>query len=634
MEQTRLLYNNARTGTLVTAIAAPALSYFQWRVSHHLVVLGWLLFTLLVSGARFLLARRYWQTSPNCAASSRWSAAFAAGAGIAGAGWGMASIVLWPEAMLNQAFLLFVLGGMMLGGASLLASRSEAFLAFLLPIGLLPAMRLLSEGDEEHLTMGLLVILFTCVTLATTWRFYRTIESALTLKFENHDLVQDLQIAKNQTDALNQQLERRVQARTAELHQTSESLRAEIKQREQMEEELLRTRKLESLGALAGGIAHDFNNFLTVIQASIELAEMGLAPDAPVRAILERTASACQRAVFLSSQLLTFAKGGAPIRRVVSVSQLIVDAVDLARSGASVGITVNIAENLWAAEVDPDQIAQVLHNILLNAKEATLDRGIIEVRAANEVIRDDKKLNASAYVRIAIRDYGRGISADILPRIFDPYFTTKRSGSGLGLATTHSIVSQHGGRISVESKDREGTEFIVYLPASLSPVPQPPVSARVRSGTGRLLVMDDEETLRALMVAALVTLGYEVLSARDWADAIDLYEAANASGRGFDAVLLDLTGSGGMGGVETARRLKELDPSAKLIASSGYSNGPVMASFREYGFDDVLPKPWTVVQLSEVFRKVLGADAEQDIRESGTSGPQSGEVAPKKEDPP
>ena len=269
----------------------------------------------------------------------------------------------------------------MLGGASLLASRSEAFLAFLLPIGLLPAIRLLSEGDVEHLTMGLLVILFTGVTLITTWRFYRTIESSLMLRFENHDLMEELQIAKHQTDALNQQLEGRVQARTAELHRTSESLRAEIKQREQMEEELLRTRKLESLGVLAGGIAHDFNNFLTVVQASIELAEMGLPADAPVRAILERTASACQRAVFLSSQLLTFAKGGAPVRRVVSVSQLIVDAVDLARSGALVGIAVDIADDLWAAEVDAGQIGQVLHNILLNAKQATSDRGVIEVRA-------------------------------------------------------------------------------------------------------------------------------------------------------------------------------------------------------------------------------------------------------------
>ena len=238
--------------------------------------------------------------------------------------------------------------------------------------------------------MGLLVIVFTVATVTTTWRFYRTIESSLKLGFENQDLVEDLQIAKNQTEALNQQLELRVQERTAELQPATERLRAEIKQREQMEEELLRARKLESLGVLAGGIAHDFNNFLTVVQGSIELARMRLNPDAPVREILEQTASACQRAVFLSSQLLTFAKGGAPVRRVVSVAKLILDAVHLARAGAAVSIDVDIAEDLWSAEVDAGQIGQVLHNILLNAKQAMLEGGIIEVRAENMVIRGDK----------------------------------------------------------------------------------------------------------------------------------------------------------------------------------------------------------------------------------------------------
>jgi signal transduction histidine kinase/CheY-like chemotaxis protein len=378
----------------------------------------------------------------------------------------------------------------------------------------------------------------------------------------------------------------------------------------QMEEELWRTRKLESLGVLAGGIAHDFNNFLTIIQGSIQLAEMQLDPDAPVRRTLERTAGACQRAVFLSSQLLTFAKGGVPIRRVVSVSSLVVDAVHLARSGAAVSIVVDIAEGLWLAEVDAGQIGQVLHNLLLNAKQAMGDGGTIEVRAENVVLGEDKTLASGAHVRISVRDYGCGISADVLPRIFDPYFTTKRSGHGLGLATTHSIVTKHGGRLSVTSTDGEGAVFIVDLPASQSsPATESSLGVRLRSGTGRLLVMDDEDTLRTLLVAVLVTLGYEVLGARHGAEAIDLYEAANASGRGFDAVLLDVTVSGGMGGVEAARRLKELDPAAKLVASTGYSDAPVMSAFLEYGFDDVLPKPWTVVQLSEVFQRVLQAPA-------------------------
>ena len=333
--QIRILYQNSNTGIVVTIIAAPVLAYFQWGVVRHPIVSGWLVYMLLVSAARFILVRGYWRMSPNGTQTHRWSAAFAVGAGLAAAGWGGAGILLYPEArLMNQVLLVFVLGGMMLGGASLLAPRLEAFLAFLLPTGLLPAIRLLSERDDEHLAMGLLAIIFTAATLTTTWRFYYAIRSSLNLRFENQDLVEDLQIAKNQTEAANQQLELRVQERTAELHESAERLRAEIKQREQTEEELLRVRKLESLGVLAGGVAHDFNNFLTIVQGSIEVVMMRLNPDPPVRDILEQTARACQRAVLLSSQLLTFARGGAPIRRVASVAKLILDAVSLARAGA------------------------------------------------------------------------------------------------------------------------------------------------------------------------------------------------------------------------------------------------------------------------------------------------------------
>jgi two-component system cell cycle sensor histidine kinase/response regulator CckA len=378
-----------------------------------------------------------------------------------------------------------------------------------------------------------------------------------------------------------------------------------------MEEELLRVRNLQSLGVLAGGIAHDFNNFLTVVQGSIELAKMRLNPGAPVLAILEQTSLACQRAVFLSSQLLTFAKGGAPVRRVVSVGKLILDAVHLARAGAAISIGVEIAEDLWAAEVDTAQIGQVLHNILLNAKQAMPEGGIIEVRAENVVLTGDKTPASGAHVRISIRDYGAGIPAEALPRIFDPYFTTKRSGNGLGLATAYAIVSRHGGRLSAQSILGQGTVFSVDLPADQSsPAPETPVAVRLRTGSGSLLVMDDDEGLRKLLRQVLTTLGYDVRCASDGAEAVALYETAKASGSGFDAVLLDLTVSGGMGGVETAARLKELDPTVKLVVSSGYSDAPVMSGFREYGFDDVLPKPWAVTQLSEVIQRVLAAGPE------------------------
>jgi len=607
--QLKLLYANANLGNGVTIVVATILAGLQWGVISHLVVVSWWLFMTVVSILKSAFARRYWHSEPGHGEIGKWRAAFTAGVGLTGAGWCGAAILLYPAAHLtNQVFLVFVLGGMMLGASSLLAARPEAFLTFLIPTGAGLVVRLFTEGDETHLAMGLLATVFTLATLITTWRIYRMVESSLRLQLENRELVEDLQTANQNTEALNRTLELRVQERTAELHKSTERLRAEIAQRERTEEELLRARKLESLGVLAGGIAHDFNNFLTVVQGNIEMAKIQLNPNEPAQELLDQGASACQRATFLSSQLLTFAKGGAPVRRVVSIAKLVTDAVQLARTGSSIRIEVDIAEDLWFAEVDPGQIGQVLHNVLLNARQAMPGGGTIEVRGVNVIFRNSPD-EADPRVRISIRDYGPGISAEVLQRIFDPYFTTKPGGSGLGLATAYAIVVKHGGHISAKSTLGIGTVFTVDLPASLeTPLPQAPNVVNMQTGTERLLVMDDDETLRILSKAVLTKLGYDVQTARDGAEAIALFEATKALGRGFDAVLLDLTVTGGMGGMETAVKLKELDPSSKLIVSSGYSDAPVMSDFSEYGFDAVILKPWTVTEMSEVLRRVLVTD--------------------------
>jgi len=565
----------------------------------------------LISVSRGALARRYRRASPACTQVREWRAGFVVGVGLAGIGWGGAGILLYPQAHLtNQLFLVFVLGGMMLGAGSLLAARPEAFLAFLIPTGVVPTVRLLVQGDEMHYAMGLLTAIFTLVTVITTGRIYRTVGSSLKLQFENRDLVEDLRAAKKQTEAMNQALELRVQERTAELHRSTEQLRAEIAQREQMEEELLRARKLESLGVLAGGIAHDFNNFLTIINGNIELVKARLVGGNPVQGFLDQIRAACQRAASLSSQLLTFAKGGAPIRRVVSVAKLVADAVHLARAGTATSITVHIAEDLGFSEVDPGQISQVLHNILLNARQAMPESGIIEVCAENLMFPNSS--DADLRVRISIRDYGCGIPADVLPRIFDPYFTTKPGGSGLGLATAYAIVAKHGGHISVESKLGEGTVVTIDLPAwQESPAPPVPIVTHLQTGTERVLVMDDNEAVRKVLEGVLNTLGYEVETARDGAEAIAVYEQAKVAGKRFDAVLLDLTVSGGMGGVEAAAKLKEMDPSSKLIVSSGYSDAPVMSDFARYGFEAVITKPSTAAEISAAFRRVLVADPDR-----------------------
>jgi signal transduction histidine kinase/ActR/RegA family two-component response regulator len=607
--QIHLLYANAGLAVLVSILGSSILARLQSGIVSSSVVIGWWLYMVLVSVSRYVLAHRFRRASPQGPLINRWGAAYALFAGLVGAGWGAGGFLLYPEAdPMNQIFLIFIIGGMMLGASTVLAPRPEAFLAFLIPAGLLPALRLFLHGDATHLAMGTLAAVFTVAVVITTWRIYCTVLSSLRLQFENRHLVEDLQAAKDQTEALNQALELRVEERTAELRRSTDQLRAEIARREQMEEELLRVRNLESLGVLAGGIAHDFNNFLTVVQGNIELAKARLKADEPTREILDETTSACRRAALLSSQLLTFAKGGAPVRRVVSMDNVVMDAVHLVRAGATVSVAVTIANDLRPAKVDPGQIVQVLHNILLNARQSMPEGGIIEVTAEN-VCPDSAGYGSR--VRVSIRDYGCGIPAEVLPRIFDPYFTTKPGATGLGLATAYAIVAKHGGHISVESKPGNGTVFLVELPAAHeAPAPEAPVAAHTHTGNEHVLVMDDEEGVRKLLKSVLTRLGYEVETAGDGAEAVALYEQARVAGNAFDIVLLDLTVRGGMGGIEAAAKLKELDPAAKLIVSSGYSDAPVMSNFADYGFDGVLPKPWTAAELSELLRRVLVAHPE------------------------
>ncbi len=400
-------------------------------------------------------------------------------------------------------------------------------------------------------------------------------------------------------------LAERVAERTAELQHANEQLLTEMEHRKQVEEELLRGRKLEAIGVLAGGIAHDFNNFLTIISGSLALAKMRLPPDDPLSDILEPATAACKRAASLALQLLTFGKGGAPVKRLFPLAGVIKDAVELARAGAQVTIDLAIASDLLSAEIDTEQISHALHNILLNARQAMPEGGTIEVRAENVVSTGDLlPLRSGKYIAISVRDHGYGIAADALPLIFDPYFTTKQSGSGLGLATVHSIITKHEGHITVQSILGLGTTFSIYLPACADVrLPEPASGEWLQTGSGRILVMDDEEEIRRLLEQILARLGYEVECARDGPEAIELYQIAKHQGRSFDAVLLDLTIPGGMGGKEVANRLRGLDPSVILIVSSGYSNIPIMSEFRRYGFDDVLSKPWTPEQLSEVLQR-------------------------------
>jgi PAS domain S-box-containing protein len=426
----------------------------------------------------------------------------------------------------------------------------------------------------------------------------------ITDRIRTERALKDAQAAIKQS---HDELATRVVERTAELQQANERLVDEIRQRKLVEEELLRGRKLESLGVLAGGIAHDFNNFLTIIYGNIALAKMKLKPGDPVVDILEQATVACKRATSLASQLLTFGKGGAPVRRPTPLAAVVRDAVDLGRAGATSSIELLIGYDLWFADVDVEQISHALHNILLNARQAMPEGGTIEVRAENVVLdANSLPLSGGRYVMISIADHGCGIGSELLPTIFDPYFTTKPNGRGLGLASVNAIVAKHEGHLTVRSTLGVGTTFSVYLPACTAvKVTETLIGEPLQTGTGRILVMDDEEPICQLLGRILEQLGYEVECARNGSEAIEHFQRAKESGRCFDAVLVDLTIPGGMGGEEVATRLRQIDKSVTLIVSSGYSNTPIMSEFRRHGFDDVLSKPWTPSQVAEVLGRSL-----------------------------
>lgn len=383
---------------------------------------------------------------------------------------------------------------------------------------------------------------------------------------------------------------------------------SDVTERKRMEQELQKIEKLESIGVLAGGIAHDFNNLLAGIMGNISLAKIYKDP-AKVSASLLKAERASMRARELTQQLLTFSKGGAPIRETASIAEVLRDSAGFALSGSNVKCEVSIPDDLWSGNIDTGQISQVINNLIINADQAMPDGGVIGIRAENRSISvsDTLPLKDGDYVKISVEDQGIGISAEHLQKIFDPYFTTKQKGSGLGLATSFSIVKNHDGHITAESQVGIGTAFHIYLPAVQEEVATAiEENGKPIMGAGRILVMDDDEVISELVNDILDSLGYKTTIAADGATAIELYKKAKESGHPFDAVIMDLTIPGGMGGKDVIPLLIEIDPEVKAIVSSGYSDDPIMANFKDYGFRDVLAKPYRIRELSEVLSRVIG----------------------------
>lgn len=398
----------------------------------------------------------------------------------------------------------------------------------------------------------------------------------------------------------------------------------DITEKQRMEQEAQRAQKLESLALLAGGIAHDYNNLLSGILGNISLAKMYSAENKETVRPLDRAEKAVARAKSLTQQLLTFAVGGEPIKRNLSIAPLMEESVSLSLRGANVKSEFSLPGELWSVEADEGQISQVFNNLIINATQAMPTGGTIKITAKNVSLGQPSETIAGDgdYVKISVQDHGIGIPKENLQKIFDPYFTTRDKGSGLGLATAHSIVLKHNGYITVESREGKGATFSVYLPASKKKSVKKAIEKAVEvvareetpvKGRGRVLVMDDEEMLLSIVKDMLDFLGYETELAFDGSEALEMYKQAKAADNPFDVVIMDLTIPGGMGGEEAIKKLLEADPNAVVVVSSGYYNSPVMADFASYGFTACMKKPYRIETLSQVLQKAMGKRKRKEL---------------------
>jgi PAS domain S-box-containing protein len=407
-------------------------------------------------------------------------------------------------------------------------------------------------------------------------------------------------------------LEVRIAATVSSSGRECRAVMADITEIKRAEADRLILSKLESTGILAGGIAHDFNNLLTVILMNLELAGMAGAAKGELTGRLENAKKATILARGLTQQLITFAPGGAPVLTATNLSGLIRESVRLVLSGSRVRSEFVLADELWEADVDAGQIAQVIRNLAQNAREAMPQGGILTVRAENFVLGHEEQpsLPPGKYVGVSITDQGCGIALEALPKIFDPYYSTKQRGEqkgmGLGLTISHAVIEKHCGAISVESRVGAGTTFRIYLPAARKAT-APAMAAVPKRAVrpGRILLMDNEEDVRNVLGATLRRMGHEVELAEEGQSAVDVYKSAKKMGRPFDAVILGLTMRSGMGGQETMKALLCVDPDVKAIVMSGYPNDPVVLEHQRHGFKSALAKPFDTDKLKEIVAQVM-----------------------------
>ena len=382
----------------------------------------------------------------------------------------------------------------------------------------------------------------------------------------------------------------------------------DVTERSRLEVEMLRASKLESVGLLAGGIAHDFNNLLAVVMGNLTLALLNEQTAATAGRWLREAERATLRARELTQQLLTFARGGEPVRTSVRLADVVREAAEFALHGSAVRCEFDFAPDVRPADADRGQIGQVVQNLVINAVQAMPGGGVIHLGLSNESLDDGAvaQLPAGDYLRLEVSDQGNGIAPEHLARIFEPFFTTKEQGSGLGLATVFSVVQKHRGHVTVDSGAGRGTTFRLWLPAAQVEPVEPVVSGSpFVPMRGHVLFMDDEESIRTMTQALLERIGLDVTVTADGLAAVQQFALARAGGQPFDVVIMDLTVPGGMGGAEAMQEILKLEPEARGIVSSGYSSDPVMANYRAHGFRAMVPKPYRIADFARTLRELL-----------------------------
>jgi len=578
--QTRLLYENANLGIVVTVVIAALLAYAQWSVIPHWVISAWLLYMVLVCVARFALVRRYRRATASEIGNGRWNSAFVAGTGLAAAGWGAAAIFLYPPHQpVNETFLVFVVGGVMLGGGSLLAARPAAFLTFLLPPGLLTALRLGSLGGEVHLMMGFLCGLFTLATVATTWGFHRMIQSSFKLRFDNQDLIESLQTAKDHAEALNRDLEIRVNDRTAKLLEA-----------DQRKDEFLAT------------LAHELRNPLAPIRFAVESLKAGAPPASAVRAreVIDRQVRQLVRLVDDLLDVSRITANKIHLRRephdLARLMTTAAESIMPLAAAADQQLDVRMPPTPIWVDGDGARLVQIFANVLSNAVKFTPRGGQIWFSAESQ--------SAEALVRI--RDTGIGIAADVLPRVFDmfqqaePILERSAGGLGIGLTLARRLVEMHDGRIAVTSAGPgQGTQVEIRLPMTLSPagpvqLVEPPSVAEGRKL--RVLIVEDNVDAAEMLDLLISELGHLTKVAHDGSRAI-------TAAKEFvpDVVFMDI-GLPVMNGYAVVRALRELPEfaSAHFAAVTGWGQDEDRRKAREAGFDSHFTKPLSPAVLEEL----------------------------------